>query len=62
MWTLNAAYSTFEEDVKGSLEPGKYADFVVVDRDVMTCPDDELRDARVVQTVLGGREVFRWSR
>ena len=62
MWTLNAAYSTFEEDVKGSLEPGKYADFVVVDRDIMTCPDDELRDARVVQTVLGGREVFRWSR
>ena len=57
MWTLNAAYLTFEEDVKGSLEPGKYADFVVVDRDILTCSEDELRDTRVLATVLGGREV-----
>ncbi len=58
MWTLNAAYLTFEEDVKGSLEPGKYADFVIVDRDILTCSEDELRDTRVLATVLGGREVY----
>ena len=58
MWTLNAAYLTFEEDVKGSLEPGKYADFVIVDRDILTCAEDELRDARVLSTLLGGREVY----
>ena len=58
MWTLNAAYLTYEEDVKGSLEPGKYADFVIVDRDILTCAEDELRDTRVLATVLGGREVY----
>ena len=58
MWTLNAAYLAFEEDVKGSLEPGKYADFVIVDRDILTCAEDELRETRVLATVLGGREVY----
>ncbi|MDE0262309.1 MAG: amidohydrolase [Bryobacterales bacterium] len=62
MWTLNAAYLTFEEDVKGSLEPGKYADFVVVDRDILTCAEQELRDTRVLTTMLGGREVYSTAR
>lgn len=58
MWTLNGAYLTFEEDVKGSLEPGKYADFVIVDRDILTCAEDDLRETRVLATMLGGREVY----
>lgn len=58
MWTLNAAYLTFEEDVKGSLEPGKYADFVIIDRDILTCSEAELRDTRVMATILGGLEVY----
>lgn len=58
LWTWNAAYLSFEEDVKGSLEPGKYADFAVLDRDILKCPVDELRETRVLETVLGGRTVY----
>ena len=59
MWTWNAAYLSFEEDVKGSLEPGKYADFAVLDRDILTCPIEDLLRTQVLETVLGGRTVFR---
>ena len=59
MWTWNAAYLSFEEDVKGSLEPGKYADFAVLDRDILSCPIDDLRETQVIETVLGGRTVYR---
>ncbi len=58
MWTWNAAYLSFEEHVKGSLEPGKYADFVVLDRDILTCPLDELPHTQVLETVLGGETVY----
>ena len=58
MWTWNAAYLSFEEDVKGSLEPGKYADFAVLDRDIQSCPIDDLRETQVLETVLGGRTVY----
>ncbi len=59
MWTLNGAYLSFEEDVKGSLEPGKYADFAILDRDILTCPVDELRQVEVLETVLAGEAVYR---
>lgn len=59
MWTWNAAYLSFEEDVKGSLEPGKYADFAILDRDILLCPLNELRDTQVLETVLGGSTVFK---
>ena len=59
MWTWNAAYLSFDEDVKGSLEPGKYADFVVLDRDILTCPVDDIRETRALETVLGGRTVYK---
>jgi len=58
-YTRNNAYAAFEEDLKGSLAPGKLADFVVLDRDILSVPDAELAQARVLTTVLGGRVVYR---
>jgi predicted amidohydrolase YtcJ len=60
-FTLDAAYAAFEEDLKGSLEPGKLADFIVIDRDIMTCTSAEIPRTRVLQTVIGGEVVFTWQ-
>jgi len=57
-YTLNNAYAAFEEELKGSLTPGKLADIVVLDRDIMTVPEDQIRDARVVYTIVGGEVRF----
>ena len=53
-YTLNGAYAAFEEDVKGSITPGKYADFTVLDRDILTVPDAEIPDTKVDLTIIGG--------
>ncbi|MFT5422610.1 MAG: putative amidohydrolase YtcJ [Phycisphaerales bacterium] len=57
-FTINAAYAAFEENTKGTLEPGKLADFIVIDRDVMTCPEAEILETRVLTTILGGQVVY----
>jgi predicted amidohydrolase YtcJ len=57
MYTIGSAYMTFEEHTKGSLEPGKLADLIVLDRDILRCPEDEIRDAEVLVTLVGGRVV-----
>jgi len=56
--TIDAAYISFEEKVKGTLEPGKLADLVVLDRDYLTCPEDEIRLIKPLLTVLDGKVVF----
>ena len=58
MYTSYNAYFTFEEDVRGSIESGKWADLVVLDRDYLTCPEDEIKEIRPVKTMLGGKFVY----
>lgn len=53
-YTINGAYSAFEEHVKGSLTPGKYADITVLSADIMTIPPEEILHAGVVYTIVGG--------
>ncbi len=58
LYTINNAYLTFEEKEKGSLEAGKLADFIVLDRDILECPVEEVREIEVKQTWLGGEQVY----
>lgn len=62
LYTRNGAYAGFEEDRKGSIEPGKLGDFIVVDRDVLSVPTDELKDVKVLQTFISGRCVYDSSK
>jgi len=57
--TLWPAYAAFMEQESGSLTAGKYADFVVLDRDIMTVAPEDILGARVMMTVLGGRVVYK---
>jgi len=57
--TLNAAYAAFEDKIKGSLEPGKLADMVVLSHDILTMPAEELSEARVELTLVGGEVRYR---
>jgi predicted amidohydrolase YtcJ len=58
MYTLDAAYGAFEEDLKGSLTPGKLADLAVLSKDIMTIPAPEILETEVVMTLLGGKVVY----
>ena len=59
--TIWPAYAAFQDSVMGSLRAGKYADFVVLDRDIMAVPDTAVLGTRVLATYLGGRAVYRDS-
>ena len=58
MFTYNGAYASFEENVKGSLEPGKLADVVILDQDLLTWPAEQVRDVQVRYTLIGGEVVY----
>jgi predicted amidohydrolase YtcJ len=57
-YTMNNAYIVFLDDQIGSLEPGKLADLIVLDRDLLTCPVDDIKGTQVVQTYVGGNQVY----
>ncbi|GAB4137440.1 MAG: amidohydrolase [Sphingomonadales bacterium] len=59
MYTTNNAYLLFREDEIGSLEPGKLADMIVIDRDIVNGPIDDLRHTKVLQTYLNGELVYQ---
>lgn len=58
MFTINNAYLLFAENDRGSLEPGKLADFVMIDRDFLKCPEDDIAGTKVLRTYVGGKLVF----
>ncbi len=59
LYTWNGAYLGKEETIKGSIEPGKLADLVVLDRDILTVPSEEIKDIRVLMTIVDGKIVYR---
>ena len=60
-YTINNAFAAGEEDIKGSLEPGKLADIVVVDRDLFSLEPEMLKNCQVLYTIVGGRIVYQRS-
>ena len=58
-WTAAGAYAAFEEKTKGSLTPGKLADFVMLSADIMQIPPAEILKTRILMTVVGGEEVYK---
>jgi predicted amidohydrolase YtcJ len=57
LYTTHSAYAGFEEAIKGSLEPGKLADLIVLSEDPFEIPPDGLKEVRVVKTLIGGEVV-----
>jgi predicted amidohydrolase YtcJ len=58
-YTINPAFGAFEEALKGSLEPGKVADFIVLDRDLMTVAPADIADTKVLMTVMNGAMIYK---
>ncbi|MBK6824105.1 MAG: amidohydrolase family protein [Saprospiraceae bacterium] len=56
-YTLWNAYASFEESIKGSLEPGKKADFIVLDRNLLVCPDQEVPLTKVLSVYINGKKI-----
>ena len=61
-YTTDAAYASFDEGIKGSLERGKLADLVLIDRDITRVPPPTIRDAKILATIVGGRIVYEAGR
>lgn len=57
-YTINPAYGAFEEEIKGSIEVGKHADFTILDKDIMKVPEEEILETNVLMTVVGGEIVY----
>jgi hypothetical protein len=58
LYTVSGAYATFEEKIKGSIESGKLADMVVLDRDYFSIPVEQIKDIKPLDTIVGGASVY----
>ena len=58
-YTINTAHAAFEENTKGTLKPGKYADIVVLTKDILTVPEEEIPTAKVAYTIVGGKVRYK---
>jgi predicted amidohydrolase YtcJ len=58
MYTINNAYASFDEAIKGSIEPGKLADLAILSEDILTCPVDDVKNIKANMTIVGGKVVF----
>ncbi|MBI9070823.1 MAG: amidohydrolase [Melioribacteraceae bacterium] len=58
-YTINGAYASFEEDIKGTLEAGKLADIVVLSEDLLECADWRIPNTEIIYTILGGKIVYK---
>ncbi|MGE3808466.1 MAG: amidohydrolase family protein, partial [Gemmataceae bacterium] len=56
--TLHGAHASFEEDLKGSITPGKLADFVILAADPHKTDPDKIKDIKIMRTVVGGQSVY----
>lgn len=58
-FTIDAAYQFYEENTKGSIEPEKYADLIIIDKDILRIPVDQIKDIEVLETYVDGELVFK---
>ena len=58
-YTINAAYAAFEEEIKGSIEIGKYADFTVLSKNIITIPENQLLNTKVLYTIINGKIEYK---
>ena len=57
--TYNAAYASFEENIKGSIEPGKLADMIVLSDDILSVPKEEIYKLKVEMTMIDGEIIYK---
>ncbi|TFG03046.1 MAG: amidohydrolase [Promethearchaeota archaeon] len=58
-YTLNAAFASFQEKIKGSIEKGKLADLVILDKNPLTIPRDQIKDLLIMETIIRGKTVYK---
>ena len=58
-YTISGSFAAFEESSRGSLKAGKYADMVVLSKDILTIAEDDIPSAQVVYTIVGGKVLYK---
>ena len=58
-YTINNAYAAFEEDIKGTIEVGKLADFSILTENLLTCSDEDILNTKVKYTIVGGQIMYQ---